>query len=284
MRGRGRAEISRRTSPQDSRRILAFVHIQKSAGTTLKFILKNSLGVRHSDVNPLDPPYDRPFGPADLAFARSTNPWLCSISSHEIIQPTLHLGDAVQPFTLLRQPVARCISHYQDKVVRGRRSLSFDEYLDDPANHNFQVRKIAGAEDLERARTLLREHYLFVGLAERFAESARLLARLCPWPLDLRCRPANVAADRRISERLWSDDAAIDRLREINRLDQQLWDYVATELLPAFAGRTGPVETGPLPALPAMTMPWRLYTSRLYHKLVYRPLLKRERRRRAAHS
>ena len=246
--------------------------------------MKNSFGVRHSDVNPVDPPYDRPFGLADLEFARSTNPWLRSISSHEIIQPTLHLGEAVRPFTLLRQPVARCISHYQDKVVRGRRTLSFAEYLDDPANHNFQVRKIAGAEDLERARTLLRERYLFVGLAERFAESARILARLCPWPLDLRCRPVNVAADRRISEQLLSDAAAIDRLREINRLDQQLWDYVATDLLPAFTSRTGSVETGPLPTLPATTIPWRLYASRLYHKLAYRPLLKRERRRRTAHS
>lgn len=277
-------DIDRRSAPAGACPVIAFVHIQKAAGTTLKFILKNSLGVRHSDVNPVDPPFDRPFGAADLEFAKSTNPWLCSISSHEIIQPTLHLGDAVMPFTMLRDPISRSISHYQDKVVSGRRSLSFDEYIEDPANHNFQVRKIAGAEDLERARTLLLERFFFTGLTERFAESVRILAALCPWPLDLRCRPGNVSKDRQISERLHSDPVALDRLRQVNRLDQQLWDFVNQQLLPTLASRCGGVDTGPLPVFPAGSIPLRFHSSRLYHRLIYRPLLKRERRSRAAHS
>jgi hypothetical protein len=260
------------------------VHIQKAAGTTLKFILKNSLGVQHSDVNPVDPPYNRPFGAADLDFAKSTNPWLRSISSHEIIEPTRHLGGAVIPFTMLRDPVQRSISHYQDKVVRGRRALSFDEFIDDPANHNFQVRKIAGGEDLDRARTLLRDRFFFVGLAERFAESVRVLAGLCPWPLDVRCRPSNVAADRRVGDSLRSDRAAMERLRVANRLDQELWDYVDRVLLPGLAAGCGVVACGPPPLFPRNSFPWRYHSSHLYHKLVYRPLLKRERRRRAAHS
>lgn len=277
-------DIDHRSAAENASPVIAFVHIQKAAGTTLKFILKNSLGVRHSDVNPVDPPYDRPFAAADLEFVKSTNPWLCSISSHEIIQPTLHLGDAVMPFTMLRDPLSRSISHYQDKVVRGRRGPSFDEYVEDPANHNFQVRKIAGAEDLERARTLLLERFFFTGLAERFAESARILAALCPWPLDLRCRPENVAKDRQVGDRLRSDPAVLGRLRQVNRLDQQLWDFVDQRLLPALASRSGGVATDPLPVFPAGSVPWRFHGSRLYHKLVYRPLLKRERRRRAAHS
>ncbi len=260
------------------------MHIQKAAGTTLKFILKNSLGVRHSDVNPVEPPHDRPFGATDLEFARSTNPWLCSISSHEIIQPSLHLGEAVMPFTLLRDPVQRSVSHFQDKIVRGRRKLSFEQFISDPSNRNFQVRKIAGSEDLEQAKALLRDRFFFVGLAERFAESVRMLAGLCPWPLDIRCRPENVAADPRPGERLLSDPAAMDRIRDANRLDQQLWDYVDRELLPALAARSGVVDKAPLPLFPATSIPWRLYASRLYHKLVYRSLLKRERRRRAPHS
>jgi len=277
-------DIDRRSAHTNARPVIAFVHIQKAAGTTLKFILKNSLGVRHSDVNPVHPPHDRPFDTADLEFAKSTNPWLCSISSHEIIQPTAHLGDAVMPFTMLRDPLSRSISHYQDKIVRGRESLSFDEYVEDPANHNFQVRKIAGAEDLELARSLLLERFFFAGLAERFAESVRVLAALCPWLLDLRCRPGNVARDRQIGDSLRSDPAAVERLRRANRLDQQLWDFVDQQLLPALASRCGGVDTGPLPALPAGAVPWRFHCSRLYHKLVYRPMLKRERRRRAGHS
>ncbi len=193
------------------RPLIAFVHIQKAAGTTLKFILKNSLGVRHSDVNPVAPPRDRPFDADDLAFVRSTNPWLCSISGHEIIEPTRHLGAAALPFTMLRDPVSRSLSHYQDKRVRGGQRITFEQFVSDPANRNFQVRKIAGEEDLDKAVGLLRERYFFVGLAERFAESVRVLQALCPYSLDIRCRPQNVAADRSISKALASEPDAIDR-------------------------------------------------------------------------
>lgn len=263
---------------------IAFVHIQKAAGTTLKFILKNSLGIRHLDVNPLDPPYDRPFNRDDLAFALSVNPRLCSISSHELIDPTRHLGGAVLPFTMLRDPVRRSLSHYQDKVVRGRRDLSFDNFIDDPANRNFQVRKIAGQEDLQAAMALLRDRYFFVGLAERFPESVRVLEALCPYPLDIRCRPQNVAGDRAISEALLSDPGQLRRLQEANRLDQRLWDFVCRELLPVLADRAGTRGIPSLPRLPAAIPPWRFHASRAYHRLVYRPLLKRERRRRAAQA
>jgi len=263
---------------------IAFVHVQKAAGTTLKFILRNSLGVRHLDVNPVDPPYDRPFNRDDLAFARSANPRLCSISSHELIEPTRHLGDLVLPFTVLRDPVRRSVSHYQDKVVRGRRDLGFDDFIDDPANRNFQVRKIAGEEDLQAAMELLRDRYFFVGLAERFPESIRILEALCPYRLDIRCRPQNVAADRAISEALLCDPENLKRLQEANQLDQRLWDYVDRELLPASRRRAGAGGDEPLPRLPVVIPPWRFHASRAYHRLVYRPLLKRERRRRAAQA
>jgi hypothetical protein len=266
------------------RPLIAFVHIQKAAGTTLKFILKNSLGVRHSDVNPVAPPPDRPFDTSDLAFVRSTNPWLCSISGHEIIEPTRHLGDAVQPFTMLRDPVSRSLSHYQDKLVRGRRRITFEQFVCDPANRNFQVRKIAGEEDLDKAVRLLRERYLFVGLAERFAESVRILQALCPYSLDIRYRPKNVAADRSISDALASEPDAIDRLNEANQLDQRLWDYVSDDLLPELAQKAGVSRSEPLPSLGSLSFPWRFHASRVYHKLVYRPLLKRERRLRAAQA
>jgi hypothetical protein len=268
----------------DDRPLIAFVHIQKAAGTSLKFILKNSLGVRHSDVNPVTPPYDRPFDMDDLAFVRSTNPWLCSISGHEIIEPTRHLGAAARPFTMLRDPVSRSMSHYQDKVARGGRNITFEQFVSDPANRNFQVRKIAGGEDLAKAVRLLRERYFFVGLAERFAESVRTLRNLCPYPLDIRCRPQNVAVDRSISEALASDPDAMERLRESNRLDQQLWDHVADQLLPELAERAGGSRGAALPSLGRGSVPWRFHVSRVYHKLVYRPLLKRERGRRESQA
>ena len=42
--------------------LLVFVHINKTAGTTLRFILRSSYGARHCDVEPwhgawADPPF-----------------------------------------------------------------------------------------------------------------------------------------------------------------------------------------------------------------------------------
>ena len=34
------------------RRVLVFIHINKTAGTTLRYILRSSYGTRHCDVEP----------------------------------------------------------------------------------------------------------------------------------------------------------------------------------------------------------------------------------------
>lgn len=257
------------------------MHIQKTAGTTLKFIVRNSLGVRHCDVNPLNPAPGTPFDADSLDFVLRVCPWLASISGHEIIEPTRHLAGRVMPYTMLRDPVSRMISHFQDKQAHGAVRLSFDEYLSDETNHNFQVRKIAGEADVEKARELLRDQYFFAGLTERFDESMRVLARLCPYPLDLRCRPQNVSGREGPRKELESDPERLARIREANHLDIELYRYVDEELLPSFRRAAGVRRIEPLPAMAdGGVPPWRFVVSRLNHRLVYRQMLKRERRKR----
>lgn len=269
-------------APGPERPLVAFVHIQKTAGTSLKFILKHSFGVAHCDVSPLDPAPGRVFAAADLAFVRRIYPWLRSISGHEIAEPTRHLAGAVLPYTMLRDPVDRMISHYQDKIVRGRARLAVDEFLDDRSQHDFQVRKIAGGPDLEQAKALLRDRYFFVGLSERFAESLRLFARVCPYPLDLRYRRQNRARDDAISRRLRDDAELMRRIRAANRLDGELYRWVAETLMPARLAAAGEPAAAPLPEWRSRRPPLRFVLSRAYHRGVYRSALKRARRRLAA--
>jgi hypothetical protein len=264
------------------RPLVAFVHIQKTAGTSLKFIIKNSFGAAHCDVNPIDPAPGRIFGRGDLELVRRVYPWLRSIGGHEIVEPTRHLGVGVMPYTMLREPVARMISHYQDKIVRGRASLRLEDFLDDPAQHDFQVRKIAGEPDLEKAKTLLAERYFFVGLSERFAVSMRLFARVCPYPVDLRYQRQNRARDDRIGRRIRADDALMARLRAANRLDAALYRFVAEELFPARLAAAGGIDEAPLPLWSSRRPPLRFLVSRAYHRGVYRSALKGARRRLAA--
>jgi hypothetical protein len=84
---------------------------------------------------------------------------LRSVSGHEIIEPTRHLGESVMPYTMLRDPVARMISHFQDKKVRGHSPVEPDDFLSQANNHNFQVRKIAGEPNLQKACDLLQQRF-----------------------------------------------------------------------------------------------------------------------------
>ena len=263
--------------------VVAFVHIQKTAGTSLKFILQHSFGIAHCDVNPVDPTPGRPFGLEDLSLVRRIYPRLRSISGHEIIEPTRNLGTAVMPYTMLRDPVRRMMSHCQDKIVRGGSVDDIERYLADPEQHDFQVRKIAGAPDLDKARRLLSEHYFFVGLTERFESSMRLFEKVCPYPLDLRYQTRNEARDDSIRRRLEGESGLLDRIRKANRLDEALYRFVDEELLPAQIARAGGVTDAPLPRYaPGRPPPLRFVMSRLYHRGIYRSALKRERRRRGS--
>ena len=268
--------------PSSPAPLIGFVHIQKTAGTSMKFILKNSFGTAHCDVNPLSTARGAVFDSEDLDFVRSVYPRLKSISSHELIEPTAHLPDDVMLYTMLRDPVRRAVSHFQDKNVRGHAPLAWETFIDDPANHDFQVRKIAGTDDLEKAKSLLASRYFFAGLTEQFDLSMRVFAALCPWPLNLRYQPRHVAADNALRDRILGDERACRQLEETNRLDRALYRYVETELLPAAAARAGIRDASPLPTYGARRPPpWPFVASRLYHRLVYRQRLKRARRQRA---
>ena len=269
----------RRAEPGD---LLAFVHIQKTAGTSMKFILKNSFGVKHCDIRPVDPSRNKPVDSDDLAFARRIYEDLRSIGGHEIIEPTAHLPAEVRPYTMLRDPVSRAVSHFQDQNVRGHEPPSFDAYMADSGNHDFQVRKIAGTADLDKARELLEAAYFFVGLTERFDESMRLLAQLSPYPLDLRYVRRNVARDNRFRDAVLGDPNKVARIQEANQRDQALFEWVRDIHLPGQLEATDPApSTAPLPVIPdRLIKPPRYAASRAVHKLRYLPALKRERRRR----
>ena len=253
---------------------MAFVHIQKTAGTSLITILRNSFGAAHLEVRTLDKSPGAVFGRRDVAVLLRVAPWVKSICGHEIIEPTEHLPGRFRPYTILREPVARSLSHFEDKQRRGREPPSLEAFLEDPENRNFQVRKIAGAEDLERAKRLLADQYLFVGVQERFEESVRALAALAPWPMDLRYRPSNVFEKRDIRESLSQDPEIMGRFRAINELDSELHAWVSRELYPAFRAKAGNPPSDPLPILPGRRPTMKYAASRFWQRSAYRYALK----------
>jgi hypothetical protein len=220
--------------------MLAFVHIEKCAGTTLIHLLRQSFFLDHCDVIPRNSNamiYDAD----DLRHLLRLRPNLKSISGHSI-RPYSDLQSAadVTLFTLLRDPVARYISDYQHlgKSHLLDRRATFQEWLRVEARHNFQTRAIAGEPNLDLAIAILKERVPLVGIVEQFDMFVRQLnelsVRQTGVPVAQNIRPRNsrssataVREERRKIEREFARE-----IQDANRLDLQLYEFVRDELLP----------------------------------------------------
>jgi Galactose-3-O-sulfotransferase len=217
-----------------------FVHIGKTAGTTL-----NAIASRHF------PPqrvfmYDSaaPGTPSEqlaaLSFDRRAN--LALVLGH--VQYGIHeaLPGPSTYITLLRDPVERIASHY-GHVLRysehrlhadvTRSNMTLNEYAGSRISEeldNWQTRCVAGGdappigecttELLDRAKQNLETQFAWFGLAERFEESVVLLRRRLGWWRDyyVRLNTSNGSHDG-VSEAVRAE------ILRWNALDQELYDY-----------------------------------------------------------
>ena len=258
------------------RPILAFVHIPKTAGTTLKFILRNSTYFRHCDLQ--TPVRHGIFRDDDFRFMKKVFPFgLRSIAGHSLVHPTANLSAPIQYFTFVREPLARCLSHYQ-QLKRGRqrigRDLSFQEFLEIDHGRDHQVYHIAGEYQLEKAKEEL-SRYLFVGLTECFAESMLVLQRLAPYPLNLEFQRRHVTKDHSARREVLENPATRRLLEEGNQLDLKLYEWVRDTLYPALREKTG-IDARELDEndFRLRSYPLRYKLTRGYNMAVYRSLCK----------
>jgi hypothetical protein len=228
----------------DQRRLLVFVHINKTAGTTLRYILRSSYGARHCDVEPWHGPWtDPPFSTADLRRVRRLYPRLASIAGHRVSgyvdldEPATDL----RYLTILREPIALCASRFQYRLDhRQRTDLSFEEWIQKDWARDAQTQRIGGTTNAEDAiRTIARKD-IFVGLTEAFDESIVLLRSLRAPDLDIRYAPVNVAKSSRVAKDLLDDPRSRAMIVEANQADLQLYRHVRDELFPAMQREFGP--------------------------------------------
>lgn len=221
--------------------MLVFVHIPKTAGTTLHKILSHQYPagrtwIRHDAGGPwsaaeLDP----------LREGSERRPEL--IMGH--LSTGLHRQVAgVRYLTCLREPVARLVSHYHhalhetdhylhETVVNRRLDLA--AYVRSGLSgelSNGMTRMLAGIEDfhgaipapsdLQRAKDLMESHFDGVILTERFDEGVLLLAESLGWktPYYIRRKTG------RYSARSTAPDAETRRIiEEHNALDLELYRW-----------------------------------------------------------
>lgn len=212
--------------------LLFFTHVLKAGGTSVEAALRRALGVRHMAV---DPPTGWIYTLADFRRDRRLNPFARSYASHWL-RPFVDFGDFTPRIvwhTMLREPVDRYRSHRQHHVERLGVRSSFEEWSSDPILRNWQVRQIAGEDDVDAAIQILEERYRFVGLLERFAESIVLMRdRLAVPALSLEPDPVhNAARSNRVKEQV---DAEMERhaqtVQDLNAGDLRLYRHVQDHL------------------------------------------------------
>jgi len=260
--------------------MLAFIHIRKTAGSTIDMILRQSFVAGHCRVRHGRRRSARPVIAADeLSRCRWIYWGLRSVSGHGIVPH----GDlearfpGIRYFTFLRDPLARCASDYQFRVRRGGLAQSFQQWIESEGARNQQVKKIAGIEDAAAAIKTLDARVGFVGLVEQFDRSLVMLRRWIDDPqLDIRYQAKNVMSDASLKRRLLNDDRTRAMIVEANREDLRLYRYVTDHLFSqqivaygnGLSQATADFQSAnqPLPIYP------RQLFSTLLREVVYKPL------------
>ncbi|MFT5113697.1 MAG: hypothetical protein ACI8P9_003028 [Parasphingorhabdus sp.] len=210
--------------------MFGFVHIQKTAGQTIREILRKNFGAKHCDIY-------RGFDTVTLTnkewkWISQCYPNLQSIGGHNIVPrgKYLELKD-IQFFTFLRDPVARSISHYQFLVKRKTVSVPFSEWM--PNNANRQVKVLSGELNLQEAIDCLETQIGFTGMMESFNESLVLWKHWIDLPnFDIRYQSVNVAKSNSLREKILADSANQELLDNYNSLDQRLYNYAKLNIWP----------------------------------------------------
>jgi hypothetical protein len=219
-----------------SKPIYIFSHIPKTGGLTMRRIIDENVP---EDLIFRYPRHSQWYGqwkrgkkirPAEVKNYR----WVyghCRFGVHRVFR---------RPFkyiTMIREPLSRIISTYYfilsrptNKLHKKVKNMSLEQFLnsDDPrilaplSNH--QTRFISGRNrpDLELAKKNIRDHYLLVGLTERYAESVFLLQKLFGWE-HKHYEKENV--NKKKPKKVEIPPALLEKIKKQNSLDYQLYEY-----------------------------------------------------------
>jgi hypothetical protein len=255
----------------------------KTAGQAISDIFRQSFPGQHCELHtPVRATA------ADLWWAMRVYPRLKSIAGHCVVPHSdLELAcNSLRYFTFLRDPVQRCVSHYQFLASRNEERRPFRKWLQHRAN--YQTRMLCGAPDAERAIEMLETKIRFVGLLERFDESLLLLRHWTTEPgLNLARRRRNVATDNRIKDEILSYPALVAKIHEHHAEDFRLYEYARDVVYPRQVADYGPALAADLAQLTsAAESPVALslahYLAKSKRACIYKPLATLGRWQRAA--
>ena len=251
-----------------------FCHVPKTGGSTVTRVLVESLGLRYVAARPVNGRIT--YSNADLRRDLRVYPWARCVGGHAL-KP--HAGLTAQArdirwVTLLREPVARYVSHYQHQYDRShqRYRVPLDEWQRKFDRSNLMVRSIAGEPNLERAKELL-DRFEVVGRLEALDDFLAALQARNLLRSELGAAAAtNVAPNTSVSERIYGEWERHEALiTESNALDISLYEHVLSLSAQAQVSNVhGPVDLKPARVSPSL----KTKVSRAYRTAVHRPVVR----------
>lgn len=227
------------------RYVLVFLHIPKTGGSTFQSLLQDNLGPSHCHTNHTRRPV---FTERDFRLCRRFFPRLQSLAGHNLIAPDRLPVEAAFFMTILRDPIVRVASHYQNMVRLGRSTLGFEQAVRSSEQlENLQVKLIAGGRDLDKAKKFLSQTCQFVGLTEEFNLSVHVFGRLFPDRFKLSYRSSRVARNNDVKKSVLNDNRLVGLAKERNRLDLELYAFARNEVFPALCEKAGVTLSDPVP-------------------------------------
>ncbi len=217
------------------RQALIFLHIPKTAGTTLNRIIEwqyNPLS-----IFTIDPHQIRATAERFKTFSEQRRRRLRVVRGHVLFGIHEFLPQGATYITMLREPVARLLSSFHFIQRRPlhplhrklkEKGVGVEEFIRlTLSRQNLQCRLIAGVKgDVtcdERTLEIAKEHlvksFSVVGICERFEESLVLVAKTFDWDIPF-------YENRKVSKtRPKVESGTIEMIREHNRLDLDLYEF-----------------------------------------------------------
>src|SRR4029453_3203698 len=213
---------------------LIFLHIPKTAGTTLNRIIEWQYSPL--SIFTIDPLGIRATPERFETFSEQRRRKLRVVRGHMVYGIHEFLPQGATYITMLRDPVARLLSAYSfilrrplnpmhRKLKRGR--LGVEAFIRlTPNRQNLQCRILAGVEDvtydqriLDIAKENITKSFSVVGLCERFEESLMLMANAFGWEIPY-------YENRKVSKvRPTLEPGVVNMIQEHNRLDMELYEF-----------------------------------------------------------
>ncbi len=236
--------------------MLAFVHSYKTAGTTFTTLLRQHFGLAHFDRPGFR---ERALRAEDLRRLKRVYPALQSIAGHPV-RPYSNLKEAapeIRYYSFLRDPLKRSISHLTWYLrYKAHDGILFDDFeqlardwCDAEWNQNRQCRHLHPEGRFAQVKDIIESNPFLLLQVEEFDRSLLLFRDWANQPkMKLAYTRFNTNTDsyeriqdthpeyleriRAFRKELPQHEELLNRLREANQEDQQLIDWMRTEIWP----------------------------------------------------